>query len=236
MAYPYIPGSDTDAFKGIDGAAGAHGHRRRVEHRRPGRRAGSSSCTTRPRSGEYVRIGDRAGTIARIGLFTTTVRTGMGEVLTLPNSQVLGTVTTNYSHTLEGGGFVVTAAVSIGYDAPWRQVHALLLEAARRTDGIAAHPEPRVYQTALSRLLREVPARLPGNAGGSRAACLGHLGALRVDPGCVQRARRPDHVAALPGRSAVAEGRAQGEVARAPRTARVGPAGGRAPAQRVRRR
>jgi small-conductance mechanosensitive channel len=40
--------------------------------------------------------------------------------------------------------------VTIGYDAPWRQVHAMLAEAARRTEGVLADPAPRVYQTALS--------------------------------------------------------------------------------------
>ena len=101
------------------------------------------------RPGEFVRIGEREGTIVRMGLFTTTVRTGLGEELTMPNSQVLGTVTTNYSRSMPGGGFAVSAAVSIGYDAPWRQVHALLAEAARRAEGIAQEPEPQVFQTAL---------------------------------------------------------------------------------------
>jgi small-conductance mechanosensitive channel len=40
--------------------------------------------------------------------------------------------------------------VTIGYDTPWRQVHAMLVEAARRVPAIAAKPEPRVFQTALS--------------------------------------------------------------------------------------
>jgi len=82
-------------------------------------------------------------------MFTTRMRTGMGEELTLPNSMVLGTVTKNYSRATRGAGFIVDALVTIGYDAPWRQVHALLEEAARRTPGIAAEPAPRVFQTSL---------------------------------------------------------------------------------------
>ena len=74
----------------------------------------------------------------------------MGEELTLPNSMVLASVTRNYSRTVKGAGFIVDAAVTIGYDAPWRQVHAMLIEAARRTDGVLAEPAPRVFQTALS--------------------------------------------------------------------------------------
>ncbi len=40
--------------------------------------------------------------------------------------------------------------VTIGYDTPWRQVEAMLIEAARRTDGILQTPAPQVFQTALS--------------------------------------------------------------------------------------
>jgi small-conductance mechanosensitive channel len=74
----------------------------------------------------------------------------MGEELMLPNSVVLGAVTKNYSREVRGLGFVVDGAVTIGYDVPWRQVHAMLIEAARRTPSVLEDPPPRVYQTALS--------------------------------------------------------------------------------------
>jgi small-conductance mechanosensitive channel len=38
----------------------------------------------------------------------------------------------------------------IGYDTPWRQVHALLTAAADRTPGLRRDPRPFVRQTALS--------------------------------------------------------------------------------------
>jgi small-conductance mechanosensitive channel len=44
----------------------------------------------------------------------------------------------------------VSTKVTIGYDAPWRQVHAMLIEAAGKTAGVLADPPPRVFQTALS--------------------------------------------------------------------------------------
>jgi small-conductance mechanosensitive channel len=40
--------------------------------------------------------------------------------------------------------------VTIGYDAPWRTIHGLLIEAARGTPGILAEPAPFVWQTALN--------------------------------------------------------------------------------------
>jgi small-conductance mechanosensitive channel len=150
MAYPYIPGSETDAFKGLSVllglmvSVGASGIVAQAA-------SGMILMYTRTfRPGEYVRIGDSEGTVVVMGTFTTRIRTGMGEELTVPNSMVLGTVTRNYSRTVHGAGFIVDATVTIGYDAPWRQVHAMLIEAARRTTGVLADPAPRVYQTALS--------------------------------------------------------------------------------------
>ena len=39
--------------------------------------------------------------------------------------------------------------MTIGYDAPWRQVQALLLRAAERTPGVRREPKPIVLQAAL---------------------------------------------------------------------------------------
>jgi small-conductance mechanosensitive channel len=150
MAYPYLPGAQTEAFKGISvlvglmvslGASSIVGQAA----------AGLILTYTRTlRQGEYVRVGDHEGTVTRLGAFTTTIRTGLGEELTLPNSMITGTVTKNYSRTVHGLGFIVDTTVTIGYDTPWRQVEAMLIEAARRTSGILASPAPRVFQTALS--------------------------------------------------------------------------------------
>jgi small-conductance mechanosensitive channel len=150
MAYPYIPGAQTDAFKGVSvllglmvsvGASGIIGQAL----------SGLILMYTRTyRPGEYVRVGDNEGTVVALGTFTTRVRTGMGEELTLPNSMVLATVTKNYSRTVHGAGFIVDATATIGYDTPWRQVQAMLIEAAQRTPGVLAEPAPRVFQLALS--------------------------------------------------------------------------------------
>ena len=150
MAYPYIPGSDTEAFKGLSvliglmvsvGASGIVGQAA----------SGLILMYTRTfRPGEYVRINDHEGTVVEMGMFTSRLRTGLGEELTLPNSLVLGTVIRNYSRAVKGAGFVLDTVVTIGYDAPWRQVQAMLIEAATRTTGVLPEPKPRVFQTALS--------------------------------------------------------------------------------------
>jgi small-conductance mechanosensitive channel len=74
----------------------------------------------------------------------------MGEEVMLPNTLVLANTSRNYSRAVPGTGFVIDTVVTIGYDAPWRQVVAMLTEAARRVDAITDTPAPRVVQTALS--------------------------------------------------------------------------------------
>ena len=150
IAYPYLPGAGTDAFKGVSvlvglmvsiGASSLVGQAA----------SGLILMYTRAfRVGEYVRIGDTEGTVTALGSFTTRIRTGLGEEVLLPNSYALQNTTRNYSRIVEGEGFIVNTGVTIGYSTPWRQVHAMLEEAARRTKDIATEPAPRVRQTALS--------------------------------------------------------------------------------------
>lgn len=150
MAYPYLPGAQTEAFKGMSvliglmislGASSMVGQAA----------SGLILMYTRTlRRGEYVRIGEHEGTIVEIGMFATRLRTGRGAEITLPNSMIVGSATQNYSRAVKGQGYVLDTKLTIGYDTPWRQVEALLKEAARRTPGILQDPEPRVFQTALS--------------------------------------------------------------------------------------
>jgi small-conductance mechanosensitive channel len=102
------------------------------------------------RAGEYVKIGDVEGTVVGLGAFATRLRTGLGEEILLPNSVALQNTTKNYSRAVAGTGFVLHTGVTIGYSTPWRQVHAMLEEAAMRTQDVALDPPPQVRQTALS--------------------------------------------------------------------------------------
>ena len=150
MAYPYLPGAQTEAFKGLSVLLGLMISLGATSIVGQGAAGLIMTYTRTMRPGEYVRIGEHEGTVMRLGMFTTTIRTGLGEELTLPNSLITGTVTKNYSRTVEGPGYVIDTTVTIGYDTPWRQVEALLTEAAKRTPGIRDTPAPHVYQTALS--------------------------------------------------------------------------------------
>jgi small-conductance mechanosensitive channel len=150
MAYPYLPGSHTEAFKGLSvllglmasiGASGLVGQ------------VASGLILVYTRAflvGEYVRIQDTEGTVMELGLFVTSLRTGLGEEISLPNALVLANVSRNYSRAAKDTGFMLDVNVTIGYDTPWRQVHALLLESARRVPELLTTPAPYVVQTALS--------------------------------------------------------------------------------------
>jgi small-conductance mechanosensitive channel len=150
MAYPYLPGSGSEAFKGISvliglmvtlGGSSLFGQ------------AASGLILLYSRTlrlGELVRIGEHEGTVSELGTFTTKIRSGFGDEVTLPNAFVLGTVTKNYSRLFGDKGFLLTTTVTIGYDTPWRQVEALLVDAANRTEGVAPEPAPRVFHVSLS--------------------------------------------------------------------------------------
>ena len=102
------------------------------------------------RKGEFVRIGETEGTVVELGMFVTRLRTGMGVEVALPNALVLSNTTRNFSRIAPEADLAVDIAVAVGYATPWRQVHAMLLQAARETPGVLAEPAPFVVQAALS--------------------------------------------------------------------------------------
>ena len=167
IAYPYLPGAQTEAFKGLSvllglmvslGGASVIGQAF----------SGLILMYARTlRRGDYVRVGDTEGTVAMVGMFATRIRTGMGEEVTLSNAGIMAQSIKNYSRAVEGTGYVLDTVVGIGYGTPWRQVEAMLLEAARRTDDVAQVPAPIVRRTGLTdfyveyRLVAYTPLECP---------------------------------------------------------------------------
>ncbi len=150
MAYPYLPGSNTEAFKGLSvligimvsiGGSGVVGQ------------AASGLIMIYShvlREGEYVKIDEIEGLVTNVGIFSTKVRTSNGEEVNVPNSLIGSSKTINSSRLAAGHGLVVHTTVTIGYNTPWRQVHAMLLRAAEKTGGLRSEPKPFISQTALS--------------------------------------------------------------------------------------
>ena len=177
MAYPYLPGAQTDAFKGLSvliglmvslGGASVIGQAF----------SGIILMYVRLfRRGDYVRIGEQEGTVTELGMFATRIRTGLGEEISISNASVLAATIKNYSRAVPGTGFVLDTTVTIGYGTPWRQVEAMLKEAARRTADIAHTPEPTVRQIALSDFYAEyrLIAYSPAETAAVRADILNRL-------------------------------------------------------------
>lgn len=149
IAYPYIPGSDSAAFKGVSvflGVLFSLGSSSFI-----GNMIAGMAMTYRGtfKDGDLIKVGDVVGTVEGVKLMATRLRTAKNESVILPNSTILNTEVTNYSQQAQTEGLVIHSLVGIGYDAPWRQVEAMLLEAAARTEGVKTEPPPFVLQRAL---------------------------------------------------------------------------------------
>jgi small-conductance mechanosensitive channel len=181
VSYPYIPGSDTDAFKGLSVLIGLMitlGSTGLINQIISGLFVVYSKSV---KSGDYVRVGDVEGEVINVGSLATKLRTPKQEEITLPHSVLVGTATTNYSRLAGKEGMVITASVTIGYDVPWRQVHALLLLGASRTPGIRQEPPPRVLQRELSDFYVQYHLLAHLEEGSSRATVLSELHAQIQD-------------------------------------------------------
>jgi small-conductance mechanosensitive channel len=150
FAYPYIPGSDSDAFKGVSLLLGVL------------LSLGSTSITSNViagysltyrrafRIGDLVKIAGAVGWIKETGVLVTRMRSIKNEEVVIPNSTILNSEVVNYSSYAQEDGLILHTVVGIGYEVPWRQVKAMLLLAAQRTPGILEEPQPFVLQKALS--------------------------------------------------------------------------------------
>ena len=150
LAYPFIPGSQGPAFQGISvllglmvslGASSVVGQ------------AASGYILMYSRSlriGDYVRIADHEGTIVSMSMLSTKIRTPRDEEINVPNAVIVNSITKNFTRLTRETGAVLPTTVTIGYATPWRQVHAMLIEAAERTSGVRKDAKPVVIQSALS--------------------------------------------------------------------------------------
>ena len=149
-AYPHIPGSHTEAFRGISvflGVVVSLGSTGVVNQVMSGFVVVYSRAL---RTGDWVHVGEIEGRVTDIGMLTTRLSTVRREEVAIPNAVLVASSTTNFTSLAGADGPLISTALAIGYDVPWRQVHALLELAASRTSGIRAKPEPRVLQRGLS--------------------------------------------------------------------------------------
>ena len=149
VMFPYLPGAGSDAFKGVSlfvgvlfslGSSGAVGNIV----------AGVVLTYTNAfQVGDRVQIGETVGDVVERTMLVTRIRTIKNVDITVPNGTVLASQVINFTTQAAARGLILHTTVTIGYDAPWRQVHELLIAAAAATENILAEPAPFVLQTSL---------------------------------------------------------------------------------------
>lgn len=149
MVYPYLPGSESGVFQGISVFVGlivSLGSSTVIGNII----AGLVITYMRPfKLGDRIKLNDTTGNVIEKTPLVTRIKTPKNELVTIPNSFIMSSHTVNYSASARMYGLIIHAEVSIGYDVPWRKVHAMLLKAAKATPGIMADPEPFVLETEL---------------------------------------------------------------------------------------
>jgi len=149
VAYPYIPGSESAAFKGMSiffGVIFSLGASSVVSNML----AGYSLIYRRTfKVGDRVKVNNVVGDVTQMRLQVTHLRTVKNEDVIVPNSAILTSEVVNYSSYAATDGLILHTTVGIGYEVPWRQVEAMLLLAASRTSGLRTTPTPFVLQTSL---------------------------------------------------------------------------------------
>ena len=149
MIWPLLPNSDSEIFQGVSvfiGVVVSLGSTSVVGNVM----AGLVMTYMRPfRLGDYIRYGDTEGEVVEKSMLVTRIRTRKNEIVTIPNSNMMSSQTSNFTLSAQQYGVIVHTKITIGYDEPWQKIERLLLEAADKTDGIKKHPKPFVRITTL---------------------------------------------------------------------------------------
>lgn len=149
VAYPYIPGSSSEAFKGISiflGVVFSLGSTSVIANMM----AGYTMIYRRAfKVGDRISIDNVTGDVTERRLMVTHLRTVKNEEIVVPNSTIINSNIVNFSTLAASRGLILHTTVGIGYETPWRQVEAMLLLAAGRTAGLLEEPAPFVLQKSL---------------------------------------------------------------------------------------
>jgi len=149
VAYPYIPGSGTNAFKGISvflGLIFSLGSSSFIGNLI----AGYSMIYRRAfKKGDLIKAGEHIGFVEEQQILVTRLRSFKDEEIVIPSSVLLNSNILNYSSRAKKSGVILHTKVGIGYETPWRQVDAMLKLAASRTEGLLKEPAPFVLKESL---------------------------------------------------------------------------------------
>ena len=150
ICFPYIPGSGSDAFKGVSlffGVLFSLGSTAAISNIV----AGVVITYMRPfKVGDRVEIGNTVGDVTERSLLVTRVKTIKNLDVTVPNSTILGNHIINFSkNAAEEVGVILHTSVTIGYDVPSGDVIQALVKGAKNTQMILQKPEPFVLVKSL---------------------------------------------------------------------------------------
>lgn len=149
VIFPYLPGKDSPAFQGVSvflGVLFTFGSSGSLSNMV----AGLVLTYMRLfKIGDRVKIGDVVGNVIEKSLLVTRIITIKNEIISIPNSSVMGSYTVNYSSVAADKGLILHTTITIGYDVPWKDVEESLLKAADRTELFLKEPKPFVLQTSL---------------------------------------------------------------------------------------
>jgi len=149
VAYPYIPGSSSEAFKGVSiflGVVVSLGSSSVIANLM----AGYTMIYRRAfKLGDRITVDNLTGDVIERRLMVTHLRTIKNEEIIVPNSTIINSNIINYSTLARSHGLILHTTVGIGYETPWRQVEAMLKLAAERTSGLVKEPAPFVLQKSL---------------------------------------------------------------------------------------
>ena len=150
MIWPLLPSSNSEIFQGVSVFIGlilSLGSTSIVGNVI----AGLVMTYMRPfRLGDYIQVGDTVGEVIEKTILVTRIRTRKNEVVTIQNSSLMGSQTSNFSLAARNYGIIVHTKVTIGYDVPWQKIKDIMESAALATPGIKHKPRPFMQITALN--------------------------------------------------------------------------------------
>ena len=153
LTFPYLPGGNSPALQGVSlfvGVLVSLGSTAVIGNLI----SGIVLIYTRAFSkGDRVTIGGVTGNVVEETLLVTRIRTVKNKIVTIPNGMVLGSYIVNFSDSRRNNldsPLIVHTMVTLGYDVPWREVHEVLIKAAKATKYVLSDPPPFVLQKALN--------------------------------------------------------------------------------------
>lgn len=149
MIWPLLPNSNSEIFQGVSvfiGVIVSLGSTSIIGNVM----AGMVMTYMRPfRIGDFIKVGDTEGEVIEKTMLVTRIRTRKNEVITIQNSSLMGSQTSNFTVAAHNYGIIVHTKVTIGYDVPWQTVKEIMEGAALETLGVLHHPKPFMRTTSL---------------------------------------------------------------------------------------